>query len=76
MPFAATQMDQEIIYYVKKVKEVYDITYMYNLKNDINELISKQKQTHRLRIHTYDSKGERLRGGLLRHLELTYTQYM
>jgi len=45
MPFAATQMDQEIIYYVKKVKEVYDITYMYNLKNDINELISKQKQT-------------------------------
>ena len=69
--FAATQMDQEIIYYVKKVKEVYDITYMYNLKNDVNELISKQKQTHR--THTYDTKGERLRDGLLRHLELTYT---
>ena len=33
---------------------LYDITYMRNLKrNDTNELIYKQKQTHRLRKETY-----------------------
>ena len=32
---------------------LYDITYMWNLINNINELISKQKQTHRPRKQSY-----------------------
>ena len=35
---------------MKKVRETqisYDITYMWNLKYDTNELIYKQKQTHK-----------------------------
>ena len=33
---------------------LYDITYMWNLKkNDTNELITEQKQTHRFRKQTY-----------------------
>ena len=31
----------------------YDITYMWNLKYDINELFTKQKQTHRHRKQTH-----------------------
>ena len=46
IPFAATEMDQEIIILrevnqTKKDKNHMDITYMQNLKNDINELIYK-----------------------------------
>ena len=49
MPFAATQMDLEIVILNEVSQISYDITYMWNLKgHDINEII-KQKQTHRLR---------------------------
>ena len=44
MPFAATWMDLEIIIRSKvsqKEKDKYSITYMWNLKYDINELINK-----------------------------------
>ena len=39
-------------------ERLYDIPCMWNLnRNYINELITKQKQTHRLREQTYDSQG-------------------
>ena len=44
MPFAATWMDLEIIISSKSNRErqvSYDITYMWNLKNDTNELTYK-----------------------------------
>ena len=44
MPFAATQMDLEIIKLSKPGRErhiSYDNTYMWNLKKGTNELISK-----------------------------------
>ena len=44
MPFAATQMDLEIIILSEPDRErqiSYDITYMWNLKYDTNELIYK-----------------------------------
>ena len=44
MPFAATWMDREILI-LSEVRQrrliSYDITYMWNLKNDTNELIYK-----------------------------------
>ena len=45
MPFAATQMDLEIIILSEvRVRQIsYDITYMWNLKNYINEVIYKIK---------------------------------
>ena len=50
MPFAATQMDLEIITLseVNEKQTSYDITYTWNLKNYTNELNAEQKQTHRL----------------------------
>ena len=42
MPFAATWMDLEIIILSEiSQKQIYDITYMWNLKYDTNELIYK-----------------------------------
>ena len=41
MPFAATQMDPEIIILNKSDKQISYFTYMWNLKNDTNELIYK-----------------------------------
>jgi len=44
MSFVATWMDLEISYKVKKVRErqiAYDITYIWYLKYDINQLIYK-----------------------------------
>ena len=35
----------------------YDITYMWNLKYDTNELFTKQKQTHRHREQTCGCQG-------------------
>ena len=57
MPFSATWIDLEsvITYWIKYVREgeiSYDIPYMCNLKNEINELTYKQKETHRLRQQT------------------------
>ena len=41
----------------------YDISYMWNLKrNDTNELIIKQKETHRLRKRTYGCQAEGIIG--------------
>ena len=34
--------------------------YAESKKNDTNEIISKQKQTHKLREHFHGSRGERL----------------
>ena len=59
VPFAATWMDLEIIILseVSRQKQIsYDIIHMWNLiflKNDINELTTKQKQTHRYQKQTY-----------------------
>ena len=48
--------------------------YMWNLNNDTNGLVYKQKQTHRLKKQTYSN--QRGKGGLeIRSLELTYTHY-
>ena len=42
MPFAATWMDLEVIILSEvRQRQLYDITYMWNLKNSTNELIYK-----------------------------------
>ena len=38
-------------------RQIYDISCMWNLKYDANELITKQKQTHRHRKQTYGCQG-------------------
>ena len=43
MPFAATRIDLEIII-LNEVSLLYDITYMWNLKYDTNELIYKRER--------------------------------
>ena len=57
MSFAATWMDLELMLSeVKSDREgqvSYDIAYMWNLKKIQMNLFTKQKQTHRLRKHTY-----------------------
>ena len=55
MPFTATGMDlgSVILNEIRPRKISYDIPYMWNLKrNDTNKL-TKQKQTHRLQEPTY-----------------------
>ena len=53
MPFAAIWMKLEIII-LSEVRQIScDITYMWNIEYDTNELIYKQKQTHRHRKQTY-----------------------
>ena len=50
-----SNMDGPRDYHTKWIKSerekqmLYDITYMWNLKYDTNELFTKQKQTHRYR---------------------------
>ena len=61
MPTAATWMDLEnvILSEVSQTEReiLYDIPYMWNLKrNDTNEL-TRQKETHRLRKQTYGCQG-------------------
>ena len=74
MPFIATWMDLEnvILSEVSQTEReiLYDIPYMWNLKrNDTNEL-TKQKETHRLRKQTYGCWGE----GIVRDFgKVTYT---
>ena len=46
MPSATTWMDPEIIDKKQRERHIsYDIPYMGNVKYDINELFTKQKQT-------------------------------
>ena len=45
MPFTATWMDLEIIILIERERQIpYDITYMWNLKYDTNELIYKTEK--------------------------------
>ena len=56
MPFAATWIDLDYAMWNKSNREKqtsYDIPYIWNLENDTNELIYKQKQTHKLEKQTY-----------------------
>ena len=63
MPFAATWMDLEIIILseVSHRQISYDITYMWNLKYDTNELIYKTEtdsQTEKTNLWFPKGKGE------------------
>ena len=63
MPFAATWMDLEIIILseVSQRQISYDITYMWNLKYDTNELIYKTEtdsQTEKTNLWFPKGKGE------------------
>ena len=63
MPFAATWMDLEIIILseVSQRQISYDITYMWNLKYDKNELIYKTEtdsQTEKTNLWFPKGKGE------------------
>ena len=66
-PLAATWMELRIIILseiVGKRQISYDITYMWNLKYDINKLIyTKQKQTHKCREQSCSCQGESGGGG-------------
>ena len=60
MPVAATWMDLEIIILSKSERErqtPYDITYVWNLKYDSNEIIYEAEQTHRHREQTCGCQG-------------------
>ena len=60
MSFPETQIDLKIITNQSKSESErqisYDITYMWSLKHDTNQL--KKKQTHRHRIQTCVCQGE------------------
>ena len=75
MLFAATRIQLAIIILSKSKRErqiPYDITYMWNLKYDTNELICKQKETHRHRGQTcYQGGGKWWR----EDLGLWYSRY-
>ena len=65
MPFAATWLDLEIIILsgVSQRQISHIITYMWNLKNNTNELNYQMKQTHRCRKQIYGYKTGRGRKG-------------
>ena len=67
MPFAASWMDLEIII-VNEVNQAendkYNVTYMWNLKNDTNELISKTERNPQTLKKLMVNKGERGRDKL------------
>ena len=48
---------------VSEKQTSYDITYMWNLKKDTNELIAEQKQTYRLCQQTYGYQGRQVGSG-------------
>ena len=77
IPFAATQIDLEIIILSKSDRErqIYDITYKWNLKYNTNELIYKteidsQTQKTNLRL----PKGK-CGGGINQEFEVRVTNY-
>ena len=66
-------MDVPRQYYASKKNEsdkerqiLYDITYMWNFKNNTNESIycTKQKQTHRYRKQTFGYQGKERQGDI------------
>ena len=59
MPFAATWVYLKLIILseLSQRQISYDITYMWNLKNDTNELVY---QTERFRLQTYDSQRQKV----------------
>ena len=59
IPFVAAQMDLVSKGKSDRERQLYEITYMWNLKKKMN-LFTKQKQTHRHRkqIQGYQRKGE------------------
>ena len=61
MPFAVVWIDTEIIILSevsqKKKQIPYDITYIWNIKYDINELIYKTEKAHRYAEQTCDCQG-------------------
>ena len=66
MTFAATWMDLEIII-VSEVRErqIYDITYLWNLKFDTNEFIYKMETNSQTqRTYSWLSGGRGCRGGM------------
>ena len=66
MTFAATWMDLEIII-VSEVRErqIYDITYLWNLKFDTNEFIYKMETNSQTqRTYSWVSGGRGCRGGM------------
>ena len=72
MSFVATWMDLEISYKVKKVRErqiAYDITYMWNLKYDINECIYKTET--KVLQKMWLPKGKASRGGTNSNFEIS-----
>ena len=55
----------------------YDITYLWNLKNNTNESYTKHKQTHRSRKQTHDyQRGDKGEEGQIRSMGLTDTNYI
>ena len=52
-------MNLEIMYYTKPERQIpYDITYMWDLKYDLMNLSTKQRQTHRTREQTCSCQEE------------------
>ena len=64
MPFAATQMDLEIVILNEVSQISYDITYMWNLNMMEMNLFTKQKQTPRLRGQAYGCQGRKVGRGM------------
>ena len=68
MLFAATWMDLDIIILsamTERERQIpYDITYMWNLNNNINSLITKQIQTNRHKQQTHGYQRRMGKGGI------------
>ena len=63
MPFAATWMDLENII-VSQRKTIYNITYMWNLKNSTNESIYKTETDSDIENKLTVTKGKEGGGGI------------
>ena len=79
LPFAAMWMDLENIMLSEisqTEKDKYDITYMWNLKNNTNECYTKQKRTHRYRKQTcIYQRGDKKEEGQIRSMGLKDSNY-